>query len=583
MDENKGQKSNRRQAPVSGVEGEKRHAQASQGRAPRTASANRGENDIDRGMAPPKARGHQNRASRSDSARRSETVEKPRRARRSPNNAIAQAPQTAEKQHRSPHRHDERPCTEKSAHGHREHQDAEQKRSRATRNPRELVVETLMRIEDGGYSNIVWDLAIRHADLSNLDKMLATRIFYGTLSNMRLIDALWNDIEPEMLRRADPVVKMTLRSAMYQLVFLDRVPAYSIVSTSVEVVKRLRNRAACGYCNALLRKAVARKDAGNLVYTPTGDALTDFAVKYSVNDELASLLIEEFGDDASNIAESMLAVPKMVLRINRSRTSIDDFLSKVGVSVERSSRLPNRACSVMSRHSAIDAAIEAGDVCVQDEAAQIAVQALGAPEQWGGAAQEVHIWDACAGLGGKTLHILDEVACDTSGRRYSLLSTDLYANKLERLREAHQKFFKSEHLITKARDLTLGGSVPLAPFDVILVDAPCSGLGVLRRHPEVKLYRTREAIESLVELQKTILDNVCRHLRIGGILVYAVCTITAEECERQAQAFLERHPNYSFDALPAECAPTPDAHDIKLLPHADGCDGFYVARFRRNA
>ena len=137
MDENKGQKSNRRQAPVSGVEGEKRHAQASQGRAPRTASANRGENDIDRGMAPPKARGHQNRASRSDSARRSETVEKPRRARRSPNNAIAQAPQTAEKQHRSPHRHDERPCTEKSAHGHREHQDAEQKRSRATRNPRD--------------------------------------------------------------------------------------------------------------------------------------------------------------------------------------------------------------------------------------------------------------------------------------------------------------------------------------------------------------------------------------------------------------------------------------------------------------
>ena len=127
--------------------------------------------------------------------------------------------------------------------------------------------------------------------------------------------------------------------------------------------------------------------------------MTDFAVKYSVNDELASLLIEEFGDDASNIAESMLAVPKMVLRINRSRTSIDDFLAKVGVSVERSSRLPNRACSVMSRHSAIDAAIEAGDVCVQDEAAQIAVQALGAPEQWGGAAQEVHIWDACAGLG----------------------------------------------------------------------------------------------------------------------------------------------------------------------------------------
>lgn len=569
MDNNKGQKSNGRQAHYRGDE--RRQTQASQGRAPRKAGSERGESQIDRGMAPPRARSHKPRTVREANDRQSEKTTSPRRAQRPQTSAVSPASQN---------RNDEKPNRSRRVDG--DLKNADSTRKGATRNPRELVVETLMRIEDGGYSNIVWDLAIRHADLNNLDKMLATRIFYGTLSNMRLIDSLWDDIEPEMLRRADPVVKMTLRSAMYQLVFLDRVPAYSIVSTSVEVVKRLRNRAACGYCNALLRKAVARKEAGKLVYTPTGDALVDFAVKYSVNDELASLLVEEFGDDAPNIAESMLAVPRMVLRINRSRTSFDDFLAKVGVSVEPSSRLPNRACSVISRHEAIDAAIESGDVCVQDEAAQIAVQALGSPAQWGDA-QDVHIWDACAGLGGKTLHILDEIACDTSDRRYSVLSTDLYANKLERLREAHQKFFKSERLITKARDLTLGGSVPLAPFDVILVDAPCSGLGVLRRHPEVKLYRTRDAIASLVELQRTILDNVCRHLRVGGILVYAVCTITVEECEAQARAFLERHPNYAFDALPAGCAPTPGAHDVKLLPHADGCDGFYVVRFKRRS
>lgn len=513
------------------------------------------------------------RRNHSERRKRLERVNPPKKANRQQNNeAQCEENKVSEK------------SVEKAVHSEKRKRlegSSEGVRKSAIRNPRELVVETLMRIEDGGYSNIVWDLAIRHADLSNLDKMLATRIFYGTLSNMRLIDALWDAIEPEMLRRADPVVKMTLRSAMYQLYFLDRVPAYSIVSTSVDVVKRLRNRAACGYCNALLRKAVLRKEKGELTYQETGNALQDFAIRYSLNEDLASLLMEEFGSDAPEIAESMLSVPRMVLRVNRSRISLESFLSEAGASVERSVRLPGSACSVLSRHRAIDEAIERGDVCVQDEAAQIAVAALGLPNEWGNGGDEVHIWDSCAGLGGKSIHLLDEIACETGERRYCLLSTDLYANKLERLREYQQKFFKDAHLLTKARDLTVGGSVQLAPFDVILVDAPCSGLGVLRRHPEVKLYRTRDAIESLAELQKTILDNVCRHLRVGGVLVYAVCTITRAECEAQARAFLERHPNYAFDALPEACTSKAGEAEIKLLPHSDGCDGFYVVRFKR--
>lgn len=450
------------------------------------------------------------------------------------------------------------------------------------RNPRQLVVETLMRIKDGGFSNIVWDIAIRHAALSNLDKMLATRIFYGTLSNMRLIDTLWADIEPEMTKRADAVVKMTLRCAMYQLVFLDRVPAYSIVSTSVDVVKRLRNRAASGYCNALLRKAVARQEQGLLKFVPTGNALEDFAIQYSLNDDLARLLMEEFGDEAQKIAQSMLSVPRMMLRLNRSRTNMKAFLAQEGIDVEVSDKLPESACAVVTRHPAVDEAIERGDVCVQDEAAQLAVAALGMPAAWGNGREEVHIWDACAGLGGKSIHIMDAVAAACDGRKYALLSTDLYANKLERLRDSQQKYFPSQPLLTKTRDLTVAGSVPMAPFDVILVDAPCSGLGVLRRHPEVKMTRTADAIRALVGLQKQILDNVCRHLRVGGCLVYAVCTITTEECERQVEDFLKNHPNFTPDPLPENVAPD-GRSSVKWMPHTDGCDGFFVARFVRQS
>ena len=456
------------------------------------------------------------------------------------------------------------------------------KAPRLQKNPRELVVETLIKLENGGYSNIVWDLAIRHSALNNLDKILATRIFYGTLSNIRLIDALWNDIEPEMLRRADIVVKMALRSAMYQLVFLDRVPAYSIVSTTVDVVKHLRNHAACGYCNALLRKAVARQESGRLKYNPTGDALADFAVKYSMNEDLARLIIGEFGDDAAEIAESMLSVPRMVLRINQSKASMQALRERENFDIEPSSLFPQTSCVVLKRHEAIEKALDDGEVCVQDDAAQMAVMALGKPETWAPGRDDVHLWDACAGHGGKSIYLLDEIACDKSQRKFQLLSTDLFATKLERLQEYHQKHFSAQKLITKARDLTIGGSVPLAPFDVILVDAPCSGLGVLRRHPEVKLQRKAEDIASLVELQHQILDNVCRHLRVGGILVYAVCTITQAECEQQVDMFLQQHPNFERRNLPAECTNgREECTQIKLLPHTDGCDGFFVARFTR--
>ncbi len=456
-------------------------------------------------------------------------------------------------------------------------------RRRGTRNPRELVVETLMRIEDGGFSNIVWDIAIRRSELNNLDKMLATRIFYGTLSNMRLIDALWTSIEPEMLKRADSVVKMTLRSAMYQLVFLDRVPAYSIVSTSVDIVKRLRNRAASGYCNALLRKAVSRQESEKgLKYEPTGNRALDFAVQYSLNDELAELLLREFGDEADQVAQSMLSVPRMILRINQSKTTMEAFRACEGIQVESTALLPETACATLSRHEAIDNALERGDVCVQDEAAQLAVCALGKPCTWSPERNDIHLWDACAGQGGKSLHLLDEIAIDTTERKYTLLSTDLYANKLDRLRDSQMKHFPKQHLVTKARDLTVSGSIPLAPFDAILVDAPCSSLGVLRRHPEVKMTRSLADIQALSELQRDILDNVSRHLRPGGILVYAVCTITQEECEMQIKHFLETHPNYRPDALPKNCLGKHSAaSQLKFLPHIDGCDGFFVARFVR--
>ena len=463
-------------------------------------------------------------------------------------------------------------------HGHRTHAE-----DGIVRDPRELVVRGLMRLDERGYSNIIWDNLMRRSGLSELDKVLATRIYYGTLSNLRLIDAVWARFEPDMPRRADDVVHMTLRSALYQLMFLDRVPAYSVVSSSVEVVKRLRSQGASGYCNALLRKIVKIKEKeGKLDYVPTGSRIYDFAIRYSLNDDLATLLCTAFGDEAVSIAESMMRAPSMNLRVNLSKISMEDFLRIPDLMVERSKLLPECSCTVQVRNSALETVIASGLCCVQDEAAQLAVHALGSPENWGEGQDHAHVWDACAGQGGKTLHILDILSRTHSSRKYGLLSSDLYASKLERLKSSQRDLFPERKLVVKVRDLTLPGSVPLAPFDAVLVDAPCSGLGVMRRHPEVKLLRKADDIEALAQLQHSILDNVSKHIRVGGILIYAVCTITPQECELQRDAFLREHPNYVPASLGLEgFGERGKDSAMKLLPSVDGCDGFYIAKFIR--
>lgn len=467
--------------------------------------------------------------------------------------------------------------------GHGDNAPRGDRRDDVIRDPRELVVRALMRLDDHGYSNIIWDNMMRRSALNDLDKVLATRIYYGTLSNMRLIDAVWARFEPDMPRRADEVVHTTLRTALYQMMFLDRVPAYSIVSSSVEVVKRLRSQGASGYCNALLRKIVKIRENGEkLEFVPTGSKVFDFAIRYSLNDDLARLLLDTFGDDAVAIAESMMRAPSMNIRINQSKISFDQFLAIPELNVEESKLIPGCSCVVQSRNMALETAITSGLCCVQDEAAQLAVMALGSTMQWGQGQSDIHIWDACAGQGGKTLHILDLISRAHDGRKYSLLSTDIYANKLERLKATQHDIFPEQKIITKVRDLTLPGSVPLAPFDAVLVDAPCSGLGVMRRHPEVKLLRKSEDIESLAQLQHSILDNVSKHIRVGGMLIYAVCTITPQECEKQCERFLAEHPNYEAASLDLAMLGERGMNaSLKLLPSIDGCDGFYIAKFVR--
>jgi len=445
------------------------------------------------------------------------------------------------------------------------------------KNPRSIVSAVLQRVEEGAYSNIALDSALKSAALSPADRRLVTRVVYGTISNIRLIDALWEQVHADFAQNTDPFMRATLRAALYQLRFLDRVPAHAVIKTSVDVIKFKRGMKAAGFCNALLRKIlpIAKGELPSL-----GDALKDFAVRESLSDDLAKLLWDQFGASlAQKIAQSYNETPKNSMRVNLAKVSIDALAKEL--EAERSSLVP-AGLLVQRFEQKLKDALSQNLCAVQDEGAQLVSLALGDFNALVRAEDgRLSVWDACAGQGGKAMHLMD--IAQSQSLQMQLVCTDLFENKLERLRHEQKRAFPAQALYTRAMDLTAGGSISHAPFSGIVLDAPCSGLGVLRRHPEGKWSKTLDDIHSLAELQKTLLKQVSKHLRVGGILIYAVCTLTKEETTSQIESFLQEQPNFKLSPLPPVIAIAKGAPMLQILPHEYHCDGFFIARLQRES
>jgi 16S rRNA (cytosine967-C5)-methyltransferase len=214
---------------------------------------------------------------------------------------------------------------------------------------------------------------------------------------------------------------------------------------------------------------------------------------------------------------------------------------------------------------------EQGLFQAQDEAAQL-VSLFAAPDR------SARVLDACAAPGGKACHLAE------MAEQGSVLAVDLHARKAAGIAETAHRLGLT-NLRALAADATLPiPEVPLESFDLVLLDAPCSGLGTLRRHPEVKLRRTPEDVDRLAQLQAKLLASVHRYVRPGGLLVYALCTLTPEECDEQVQRFTTAFPGFNVEppppGFPPDCL---DRSFLRTLPHRTGADGFFAARLRRTA
>ena len=433
-----------------------------------------------------------------------------------------------------------------------------------TTNARQAALEALTRCRrDGAWSGDTLDAIIKSAALDRRDAALASRLCLGVLQNDRLCDFY---IGCYYAGKLEPPVRDILRLGVYQLLFLDRVPARAAVSETVELCRNSRCERAAGLVNAVLRRVAENREA--LPPIPgegTGEYL---AIKYSHPQWLCDELI---GEKGYAFAEAFLQKnnepPKLFLQVNTLKVSTADYIRALQRAEIPFVAAEPEGCIALEGGLATKLpGFEEGLFYVQDRAARLAVE-IAAPEPG------MHVLDACSCPGGKSF--ASAIRMRNSG---GILSCDIHEKKLKRLENGAARL-GIEIIGTRAMDARVYDPALEAAFDLVIADVPCSGLGVIAKKPEIRGKDPAE-LAGLPVIQSAILDNLSRYVKPGGTLLYSTCTILKEENEDVALRFLKTHEDYRAEAFSC-CGITSDSGMYTFWPNIDGTDGFFAAKFKR--
>ncbi|MEZ4334036.1 MAG: 16S rRNA (cytosine(967)-C(5))-methyltransferase RsmB [Myxococcota bacterium] len=445
--------------------------------------------------------------------------------------------------------------------------------------PRMVAVRVVERVQRAGaYADLSLHHALVQSHMPAADRALATELVYGTLRWRGRLDYLIAQALERDVSKLEPFVVSTLRVGAYQLCFSDRIPANAAVDEAVRCVRALGLERATGLVNAVLRR-IAREGAEIAFPALEADPLGHLVHACSLPEWLAQRWLDAYGpEQAARLANAMNEPAPVTVRVNRTKTSRDAMLA------ELRARFPEaHACRfapdglVLGRRGDVgqDPAFLAGRISPQDEASQLVVE-------WLDPRPGERILDLCAAPGTKTAAIAERlggsgqvVAVDRHERRLGLVGRGLRRLELG-------------GVATAARDATQSLEALAAhggPFDRILVDAPCSGLGALRRNPDARWRVRSEDLAELAKTQRALLESAASVLRPGGCLVYSTCTVTPEENEQVIRGFLATRASWrvaSRDEAPQTLRALLDADGfLRLLPHRHDTDGFFAARLIR--
>ena len=418
------------------------------------------------------------------------------------------------------------------------------------------------------------------AALSSPDRRLANAIVFGVMRWRRRLDWIIRKNTTVAAAKISPAVQNILRIALFQILFLDRVPDFAAVDTAVEMTKKLVSFKASRFANGLLRNTV-RKLPPDINSILPDDPAAALAISQSFPDWLIHRWISRFGiEETTRLCEAMNQIPPVTIRTNTikiSRKELMEMLTPLCAAISETEYAP-AGLSFFGPSQPIDqlAGFKEGFFQVQDEAAQVVSHMLyPKPEET--------ILDACAGLGGKTGHIA--VLMNNTG---NILAVDKDKEKLAKLSDEMERL-KISNVYVRQMDLGGGDHRQLPEiFDRVLLDAPCSGLGVIRRNPDIKWATSKKDLARFAKRQHACLDMLSQNVASGGILVYSVCTTEPEETEAVVEIFLKTHPEFEIvtdkSDLPGNLKKIVNADGIfKSLPHIHHMDGFFAVRLKRRS
>ncbi|SFE40101.1 16S rRNA (cytosine(967)-C(5))-methyltransferase RsmB [Alteribacillus iranensis] len=446
------------------------------------------------------------------------------------------------------------------------------------KNVREEALRILERVEkEGAYSNLLLNHVLNEGRIAEKDSNLLTELVYGTIKRKNTLDYYLGHFINKGISTLDSWVLQLLRLSLYQLIYLDRIPDRAVVHEAVNIAKKRGHKGVSSLVNGVLR-SVQRQGVPNI------DSSLSTLEKLSIETSHPVWLLEEWREtygteQAEKMAYKNLETPYVTIRVNRLQTKKETVKYKLENHHDcqlDDGKLAPEALRVISGHVIGSEVYKTGDITVQDESSMLPSRLLD-PKPG------MLVLDACAAPGGKTTHMAEMM--DNEGDIHAF---DIHRKKVGLIDEQASRLgisiIKADAL--DARKLT--SRFETLRFDRILVDAPCSGYGVIRRKPELKWQKQKEDLERFPGIQLSILEEASELLKEGGRLVYSTCTVRKEENEEVVEMFLKNNRDFVRDSSASENFPSPLQEfdkekdgQVTILPHYFDTDGFFMAALKK--
>ena len=440
-------------------------------------------------------------------------------------------------------------------------------------NARQLALDILVDVDvHSAYSNLAINKHLKDKAIDRADRGLITEIVYGVIENKIYLDYIIKSMSKVRLKKMNVLILNTLRMGLYQIIFLDRIPDFAAVNESVRLVKG-KDYKYVGFVNGILRNFLRSR---NLINIPSIDEqpIAHLSITYSHPEWLVEKWVNEFGlDKTIKLLKSNNETPPLTIRTNTlaiTKEELKELLLKENINVkdglyiEEALNLYN-VVSIEELES-----FKRGCFQVQDESSMMVAHVL--DPQPG-----ERVLDVCAAPGGKATHIAQLM----KNNGY-ILARDIHKHKLK-LIEQNAKRLNLDIIDTQLFNAEDLDSSIIGQFDKVLVDAPCSGLGIIRRKPELKYNKKPDDINEITRLQMIILETSSKYVRSEGILVYSTCTITKEENAMLVEKFLNRNKDFEAIDFLKNIGGIPESSGkfLQLYPHQHGTDGFFISKLRK--